>query len=197
VSEDRSEDSLLPSPGAVMKDGSIFVGVSTNGKALLVAPQDAGDAGQKLKLHFKEACAYIEGINTEAYLGHSNWRLPSKDELILIHKNKETIAPDDLASLNYPGDSLSSTGLAPWGIRCRLASINGRISGNREELLEAPFRCVREDNWTFKDTRQYEIERRRREEQERLERETVAARQELLRTQAPQLIIKRRRKSYG
>jgi hypothetical protein len=75
----------------VKEDGTIYVGISPNtGKEMYVAPADA-----ELTMGFNEAAAYAHKLNQEHYLGHDDWRVPTKSELDILYENKDQKALKD------------------------------------------------------------------------------------------------------
>jgi len=78
-------------PGTVMKDGSIYAGISPNtGNMMFVMPKDS-----YLPMTFNQAVGHAEALNRTQSLGHEDWRLPTRNELNVIFKNKEKGALKD------------------------------------------------------------------------------------------------------
>ncbi len=76
----------LPATGSTMEDGTIYAGRLSGGKQLFAMPVDAGSAASgKLSLTFNKAVKYVEALNKEEYLGHSDWRLPTIKELNVLY----------------------------------------------------------------------------------------------------------------
>jgi Protein of unknown function (DUF1566) len=73
--------------GDVMPDGSVYGGISPDtGKAIYTTPADA-----KLTYTFNEAAEYAEQLNAQRYLGHDDWRVPTKGELNVLFENRAAI----------------------------------------------------------------------------------------------------------
>lgn len=57
---------------------------------LFAAPEDAsGENDVRLALTFNEAAKYAQKMNTENYLGYSDWRVPTIEELRILTKYKD------------------------------------------------------------------------------------------------------------
>jgi hypothetical protein len=77
----RGESQLL---GHKMTDGTVYAGTSPDtGKAMFAAPSDA-----PLTYTFNEAAGYSKQLNAEKYLGHDDWRVPTKAELNVLYENR-------------------------------------------------------------------------------------------------------------
>src|SRR5947209_8501955 len=64
-------------PGDKMPDGTVFAGTSPETKALMyTTPKDA-----PFTCTFNEAAAYAKQLNGHRFLGHDDWRVPTKHEL--------------------------------------------------------------------------------------------------------------------
>ena len=70
--------------GSEQPDGTILAGRLPDGKKLYVVPQNASMA-----MDFNAAAAFVQRANNNKMLGHDDWRLPTKQELILIHQNRD------------------------------------------------------------------------------------------------------------
>jgi hypothetical protein len=74
------------SAGEAMPDGSVYAGISPDtGGVLIAAPEDG-----KLTYTFKEAAEYAEKLNAQKYLGHDDWRVPTKGELTYCGRTATT-----------------------------------------------------------------------------------------------------------
>ena len=77
-------NSEAASPGARMADGTIYVGVSpSNGLPLFVMPQDIEGEHSFSEAHLTAAI--------QTFGGHSDWRVPSIEELDHLYQQKEII----------------------------------------------------------------------------------------------------------
>lgn len=73
-----------PEVGTVMKDGTIYAGVSPEtGRMLFVMPKDA-----PLLMNDNVAKGRIAAMNDGQTLGHDDWRLPTLGELKVLFENK-------------------------------------------------------------------------------------------------------------
>jgi hypothetical protein len=126
-----------PEIGDVMKDGSIYAGISPETQErMYVTAEDA-----RLSMDFNKATEYAEKLNAH---GHQGWRLPTKDELNVLFENQDKGALKGtfkLASSNPKGPYWSST---PDGDRrALLQMLSTGISGSYEKFLPSSVRCVR------------------------------------------------------
>jgi hypothetical protein len=86
--------------GETMPDGSIFAGFSPDtGQQMFAMPGDAGVA-----MTFNEATQYAQKMNAENTLGHDDWRVPSREELNALFKNRDEGALKGTVNLtgSYP-----------------------------------------------------------------------------------------------
>ena len=121
--------------GVQQPDGTIFAGALPDGKKLYVSPQNASIA-----MDFNAAAAFVQRANNNKMLGHDDWRLPTKQELILIHQNKDKGALKGTFEINArlsdqtDGDYWSSTTISatiPLMYMKRLADGSGCQSSPR------------------------------------------------------------------
>src|SRR5207302_437178 len=65
-------------PGDRIPDGTIYAGISpgSSGKAMYTTSTDA-----PLPYTFDEAATYAKQLNKQRFLGHDDWRVPTKHEL--------------------------------------------------------------------------------------------------------------------
>jgi hypothetical protein len=104
-----------PQPGDRMLDGTVFAG-SLNGKDLYATPADA-----PLTYTFNEAAEYAQKLNREKYLGHDDWRVPTKAELSLLFKHRAAIA--GFNAIDYPSATRYWSGSSyddkeAWALPC-------------------------------------------------------------------------------
>jgi hypothetical protein len=96
--------------GVVMPDGTIFAGTLPDGHKLYVMPRN-----ESISMTFNDAAAHIGKVNKNQRLTHSDWRLPTKEELALLWKNhdkgalKGTFECSDWVHEQTDGDYWSST----------------------------------------------------------------------------------------
>ena len=92
--------------GDKMADKTIYAG-ELDGKKIFAAPEDA-----PLTMMFNEAADYAVKLNQENYLGHNDWRVPTHEELNVLHENKDKGALKDTFNLtgsDFAGWYWSST----------------------------------------------------------------------------------------
>lgn len=75
----------LPAPGTKMADGTIYAGQTKNKKPFYAAPSDVS-----ITMTFNQAAEHIKKVNKEKYLGFSDWRLPTREELTILQRSKNT-----------------------------------------------------------------------------------------------------------
>jgi len=95
--------SPAPQIGDEMEDGTILTGYY-GGKPLYTTPADA-----PLTYTFNEAAKYAEQLNAQKYLGHDDWRVPTKSELNVLFNNHAAIGGFNEAGSNRAGWYWSSS----------------------------------------------------------------------------------------
>lgn len=86
--------------GSAMPDGSIAAGIAEDGLQLFTLTQDA-----PALLNYEDAAKYVQKLNEEKWLGHDDWRIPTRGELHAVFNNRAKI----------PGlTQVSSTSCAHW-----------------------------------------------------------------------------------
>jgi hypothetical protein len=65
------------------EDGAVYAG-SLNGKPIYADPADA-----QVTYTFNQVVAVAAGLNRVNYLGYDDWRVPTKDELNLLYRNRD------------------------------------------------------------------------------------------------------------
>jgi hypothetical protein len=89
----KTAPEIGPEIGDAMDDGTIFAGISPDTHQLLYAtPADA-----PLTYTFNEAADYARLLNAQKFLGHDDWRVPTKGELNLLFANHAAIGGFDLS----------------------------------------------------------------------------------------------------
>lgn len=121
--------------GDRMPDGSVYAGISPDtGKPLFAAAADA-----PLRMAFNEAKKYAQKLDLH---GHKDWRLPTKDELSVLFKNRASIGGFERGGSASAGwywsSSLDSYGWLVWVQRFS----NGQINHSLKDI-RSPVRCVR------------------------------------------------------
>ena len=100
--------------GAKQPDETILVGRLPDGKKLYTMEKNA-----TMAMDFNAAAAYVQRANNNKMQGHDDWRLPTKEELALIHQNKDKGVLKGTFDLNArleeqtDGDYWSSTCISP------------------------------------------------------------------------------------
>jgi len=70
--------------GTVMKDGTIFAGLTADGKQQIYAmPKDLNRT-----VTFNDAEKAVEELNADKVLGHDDWQIPDLDSLHVLRKNQ-------------------------------------------------------------------------------------------------------------
>ena len=129
--------------GDVLGDQTVFAG-EVNGKKIYVAPQNAQYAdGTNLTMTFSEAADYAKKLNAENYLGHNDWHIPTREELNVLHENKDKGALKNAFNLTGSGTAGYFWSSTP-GDKGTYAL---RFSDGRENYiyrsLRSSVRCVR------------------------------------------------------
>lgn len=78
-----AEEGLPKTIGTSMPDGTVYAGISPDGKRMYVTPRDAS-----LQMSFERAARYVQSLNATRTHGHTDWRLPSMEELKLLYDTK-------------------------------------------------------------------------------------------------------------
>lgn len=108
-------DNAVPRIGAVMLDGTILAGISPEtGKAMYAVRVDA-----RLTMTFNEAAYFAKTLNREKYLGHDDWRVPTKEELKVLFNNRAAIGGFNVSGSNPVGWYWSATPHYNWGAWCQ------------------------------------------------------------------------------
>ena len=85
--------------GDVLADKTVYAG-ELNGKKIFAAPQDVKKAdGTNLTMTFNAAANFAKMLNEENYLGHNDWRVPTREELNVLYENKDKGALKDTFNL--------------------------------------------------------------------------------------------------
>lgn len=91
--------------GTKMADGSVFAGLTADGKQQIYAmPADAD-----VIMNFKGAAEYATRLNKDKTHSHNDWHVPSKAELNVLFQNREKGALKDTFNLARPRYYWSST----------------------------------------------------------------------------------------
>ena len=80
----ESTTKTTPEIGDKMPDGTIYAGISPDThKPMYATPADA-----PLRMHFNQAQDYADNID---FLGHQDWRVPTRGELNVLFDNRAAI----------------------------------------------------------------------------------------------------------
>lgn len=138
----QKKQKIEPAPaiGARMDDKTVYVGVSPDtGEQLFTTPWDAA-----IGLDFNAAAACVKAINKQKYLGHDDWRLPTKEELNVLYNNadKGVLRGTFDQDPNCP-DSwyISSTPGFDNSVSCQ--SFSGGTQATCSRSVKSRLRCVR------------------------------------------------------
>jgi hypothetical protein len=84
ISNTAPEPEAEPEIGEKMKDGTVFAGISPeSGEKMFTTPRSSS-----LTMSFNEAAEYAVQLNKEKYLGHDDWRVPTKAELRVLFEHQ-------------------------------------------------------------------------------------------------------------
>ena len=92
--------------GTDMDDGSVFAGVTPDGKQIYAMPKDLGFTAT-----FNDAAKAVKKLNEKKALGHDDWQIPNLDTLKVLQKNQNQ------GSLNgtfNTSDKRSGSGYPHW-----------------------------------------------------------------------------------
>jgi Protein of unknown function (DUF1566) len=133
----RSAKTGTPKIGGKMLDDTVYAG-SLEGKDIYTTPADA-----PLSYTFSGAAKYAKKLNREKYLGHDDWRVPTKAELNVLFNNRAAIGGFGLITKDN-----QHTGGWYWSSSSffNLASRQRFNDGKRDfefKIARAGLRCVR------------------------------------------------------
>ncbi len=69
--------------GTDMDDGSVFAGVTKDGKKIFAMPMDLGFTAT-----FNDAAKAVKKLNEEKALGHDDWQIPDLETLRTLQRNR-------------------------------------------------------------------------------------------------------------
>jgi hypothetical protein len=122
-----------PKLGDTMPDGTVFAGISLDtGKKMYALPADA-----EVTMTFNEAAEYAKRLSQKKYLGHDDWRVPTKSELIGLFNSRVAIGAFNISG-SYPAGwyrSASPYGdLSAWEQRFSDGAQQYNGNGNRSSV---------------------------------------------------------------
>ena len=110
-----TEDTTNFRIGENMPDGTVYAG-ELDGKVMYTTKEDAPQT-----YTFTEAMDFAAALNRQKHLGHADWRVPTKDELNVLFRNRAAIGGFDGTGSDPAGWYWSSTpgeyDLGAWGQR--------------------------------------------------------------------------------
>jgi Protein of unknown function (DUF1566) len=71
-------------PGTRMEDGSVYAGLTADGKLILAMPADL-----PVTLTFNDAAKAVKKLNADNALGHDDWQIPVLENLCVMQKNRD------------------------------------------------------------------------------------------------------------
>ena len=92
-------------PGEVMKDGTVFAGLTADGKQIFAMPGDLD-----VTMTFNKAAKRVKELNAQNAYGHNDWVIPEKSTLHTVLNNKDKGA---LAN-TFKTSSGSGSGYPDW-----------------------------------------------------------------------------------
>ncbi len=132
--------------GRKMPDGTIFAGSLPDGRKVFAMPEDAG-----VTMNFNLAAVHAAKLNNNKAHGHEDWRIPTREELDLLIRNKDKGSLKDTFNERWDdaetdGDYWSSTPMPsgyPFGkIMYAQRPSDGSV-GQVHVDCKAAVRCVR------------------------------------------------------
>jgi hypothetical protein len=130
----RLQPSAAPMPGTVMPDGTVYAGLSPDtGRAFYAAAKDAPEG-----MSWDDAVAHARSSTAH---GHSDWRLPSQDELNVMFNNRAAIGGFNLSGSFPAGWYWSSSENTSYTARGQRFSDGNQNSNTKSSGLSV--RCVR------------------------------------------------------
>jgi len=94
--------------GAMMADGSVFVGLTADGKQQIYAmPTDLD-----VTMTFNGAAKAVKKLNSDKALGHDDWQIPALENVYVLYKNKNEGALK--GTFNTSGNKASGSGFPDW-----------------------------------------------------------------------------------
>jgi hypothetical protein len=91
--------------GSKMPDQTIYAGISPDSRT----PMYTTPTGAPLTYRFNEAAEYARQLNAEKYLGHDDWRVPTKGELNVLFNNRAAIGRFEVTGAEPAGWYWSSS----------------------------------------------------------------------------------------
>lgn len=92
--------------GTDREDGSVFAGVTSDGKWIYAMPVDLG-----FTANFNNAAKAVEKLNEKKALGHDDWQIPDLDTLKVLQRNQNRGSLKDTFNTSDKGSGLDLQGL--------------------------------------------------------------------------------------
>jgi hypothetical protein len=135
--EPKIGNNAAPHIGAVMKDGTIYAGISPDtNKQIYASPTDAS-----LTMTSNQAQEYAQGLNLQKAHGQDDWRVPTKNELDILFKNRAAIGGFDVSGSDPAGWYWSSSQGNEWNAWGQRFSDGYQV--DCDEDGHSSVRCVR------------------------------------------------------
>ncbi len=106
ANDDKIKDAL--EAGARMADGSIFAGLTADGKQQIFAMPTDHD----VTMTFNDAAKAVKKLNSQKALGHDDWQIPSLENVRVLYKNQNEGALK--GTFNTSGNKGSGSGFPGW-----------------------------------------------------------------------------------
>ena len=124
-----------PAIGEVMKDGSVFAGISPDtGKRMYTTPQDS-----PLRQAWDDAKKYASELRAH---GRKDWRMPTQGELRVLFNNRAAIKNFDVDYVSPKTWYWSST-VEKDAFYARVQCFSNSVEGYNPKHMMSSLRCVR------------------------------------------------------
>lgn len=136
--ENKSAAKAQPEIGALMKDGTIYAGISPlTGEDMFVTAKDA-----PLTMTWRRAMEYVAETTMH---GHRDWRLPSRAELDVLYQNRNNgnLSGTFKKGGFFQGGCYWSSSEEPNGFKARYQKFNNGQEGLYAKFYLLSVRCIR------------------------------------------------------
>lgn len=103
-----NDASVCVEVGTTMPDGSIFAGITADGKQRIYAMPDDLD----VTMSFNDAAKAVKKLNKNKSHGHDDWRIPSREHLRVLYNNQTKSALN--GTFNTSSDKESGSDFPDW-----------------------------------------------------------------------------------
>jgi hypothetical protein len=139
--------------GAEMKDGTIFAGLTPDGKQQIYAmPKDLTTTLGFKTMSFNKAAKLVKKLNADKFLGYDDWQIPAVENLRILQENqnkrslKGTFKTASSSGPNFPVWYWSSTPsrVVPYDVASVRFSHGGEFWSSKDDsrLSCRPVRLV-------------------------------------------------------